>query len=402
MSNSWRQAYTDLKAFIAEHPEVEIKVNVVRIQENVRTEFYRLFDMVRVAFVDEKFPSLLDEAKSLSESYSKTELEVIEHVGLDGISMAADLREFLHNPKDRAIRELFNPLFDLLKGKVDTEIFEQKASRNAETTLRNLYRIGYEKWVMLSLVQLLESDKSFQVTLRQLDPREINRRTPTSKEPVPPLKESKRLSFEHEPYSILTVPDFIVHSARVNKYVAIRSEFREAMWTASDASENREWYPLDSITTLELEDLILIYIAETPEEISLVADKERICRPDLIIECRGQNEWYEKEGLEEVKLHHGSLKPKLGTYVVSREPVPEQAYEELMPKHVSKESKKTSEGLTPEVALTEHTLEQVSEEPMPELKPEEQQKIINIFTVGFDKSKLEPIVSRLMHPKSED
>ena len=63
--------------------------------------------------------------------------------------------------------------------------------------------------------------------------------------------------------------------------------------------------------------------------------------------CREQKDWYEKEELEKIKIYHNSLKPTLGTYIVSREP-------------------------------------------MPELKAVESGRIVfHILTVGFDQSKLE-------------
>lgn len=383
MPNSWQIAYEELQGFIAEKPEVGIGESVISIPGDVRPEFYRLFGTVRSAFVEEKFPRLLNEAGTLSENYTKSEQEVTEFLGLDDVSMAAGLHRFLHNPRDGLIRGLFDPLFDLLKGKINAETFEQGVSRNIEASFRDSYRLGYEKWVLLSLIKLLDSDKSFRVILPRPTSHELIKHLPTSKESVPPPEESKRLSLEHQLSLIFTVPDFIVHSVKMGGYLAVRSEFRQAMWTASNASEQREWYPLGSIGALA-PSLTLIYVAGNPEEISLVADADRICRPDLIIECREQKDWFEKEGLEKIKLHHDSLKPTLGTYIVSREPVPEQAYKELVPEQVSKEPASEQE-----------------QKPTREQEPENQGADIHILTVGFDQSKLEPIVSALMQPESK-
>ena len=180
----------------------------------------------------------------------------------------------------------------------------------------------------------------------------------TSKESVPPPVESKHLSFEHEPASILAVPDFIVHSAKINQYVSVRSGYRAPLATASNASEHRKWYLLDSIVALE-PGLNLFYLADRPEEISLVADVQKICKPDLNVECRGEKDWYEKEGLEKVKLHNSMLKPRLGSYIVSREPMPEQ-------------------------------------------KIDSQEEDIHLLTVGFDQSKLAPIVDSFVGYEGSD
>ncbi len=362
MLNSWQEEYQRLTDFVARKPQVGIAESVVTIPRDVRPEFYRLFDTVRVAFIEEKLSDPFNEAATLSQNYLKAEQEVTELLGLDDILIATGLRRFLRDPRDGLIKGLFDPLFDLLKGKINAEAFEQGVSRNIEASFRDFYRLGYKKWLALSLVKLLEADRSLEVSVPSLylGPQDGERGSSVSDEehPVPPPKELKHLSFKHEQSSTLTVPDFIVHSAKINRYFALRSEFRAAaaVWTASNASEHREWYPLDCVVALRLGST-LIYVADNPEEISLVADAEKICRPELIIECREQKDWYEKEGLEKVKLHHDILKPRLGTYIVSREQVPDVG--------------------------------QLGDS-------------IHILTVGFDQSKLEPIISSLMKQEDED
>jgi hypothetical protein len=71
-----------------------------------------------------------------------------------------------------------------------------------------------------------------------------------------------------------------------------------------------------------------------------------------------------------IKLQHHSLKPILGTYIVSREPVPEQAYKDLMPE----------ESLEP--ILEEQRLEQAASK----------QAGIHILTAGFNQLNLVPIL----------
>jgi hypothetical protein len=362
MLNDWQVEYQRLTDFVTRKPQVKISENVIAIPKDARSEFYQLFDMVRMAFIEEKLSDLFNEAATLSENYTKADQEVTELLVLDDILMTTGLRSFLRNPRDGLMMRLLDPLFDLLKGKINAKTFEQEVSRNMETSLRDSYRLGYKKWLALSLVKLLEADRSLEVSVPSiyLGPARGERGYSPSdeKHPVPPPKESKHLSFKHEQSSTLTVPDFIVHSAKINRYFALRSEFRTAaaVWTASNASEHREWYPLDHVVALRL-DSTLIYVADNPEEISLVADAKKICRPDLIIEFIEQKDRYEKEELEKVKLHHNVFKPRLGTYIVTREQVPDVG--------------QLGDG-------------------------------IHILTVGFDQSKLEPIISSLMKQEDED
>ena len=375
-TNSWKQEYTQLSNFINEHPEVEVGVSRVRIPENIRPEFYQLFNTVRTVFIEEKLADLLNEARSLSERYIKVEAEVVTLLELEKISQETHLYSFLHNPIDELIRGLFNPLFDLLKGKVDIETFGEKALSNIEVSFRDLYHLGYEKWVALSLVKLLQADKLFQVIPRPfISEQEETIMSSTSPEEDPPAAiESKNFSFQRDLAATFTVPDFIVHLSAGNKYTAVRSQIGEALAKASKTSENREWYPLDSIGAF-ISGLTLVYVADNLKDISLVADADKICRPDLIIVCKEQQDWYDKEGLGKIKLDHDRSKPLLGTYVVSRESIPEQAYKDLI----------TEESVAP--TLGEERLEQ----------GDSKQAGIYILTVGFNQSKLQPIVSGLMN-----
>ena len=76
MTNSWQKAYLGLKDFVSQYSEIEIGVNKVHLPPDVRPEFYRLFDVVRTGFIEEKFSNLLNEATTLSQNYIKVEHEV--------------------------------------------------------------------------------------------------------------------------------------------------------------------------------------------------------------------------------------------------------------------------------------------------------------------------------------
>lgn len=329
----WYTAYRELEHFITESRQSKIDNDVITIPEEVRPEFYRRFDAVRTAFIEERLPDLLHESRCLSESYTKVEEEVVNLLRLDYVSMPVGLDRFLHEPKNQLLRGLFDPLFDLLREKTDAEAFAQEASRSIERSFKDLYPLGYEKWVVLSLVRLLEPNKSFHIPLRQPASKEIIKRLPTSKEPVPLPEESDHLSFEHERVPILTVPDFVVYSSKIDTCIAIRSEFKNAMWVVANINEKREWYTFDSIRgkngLTDLKFSLVVYMGDRPEDLALIADSTRVLRPDLIIDCMEQENWHEQDELRNVKLCHDALKPKLGTYVVSRGPLPEHVRQEL-------------------------------------------------------------------------
>ena len=55
---NWYQNFDELKDYIKGHPSIEISASVMVMLDDVRPEFYRLFDRVRAAFVKEKYPTL--------------------------------------------------------------------------------------------------------------------------------------------------------------------------------------------------------------------------------------------------------------------------------------------------------------------------------------------------------
>jgi hypothetical protein len=97
----------------------------------------------------------------------------------------------------------------------------------------------------------------------------------------------------------------------------------------SEKSRKRHWLPVGSMVGDILPGLILLYTADKTDEISLVADADQLCQPDVVIKCQTQTGWYDKGGLTKAKRQHESLKPALGTFIVSRETGPEQAANEI-------------------------------------------------------------------------
>jgi len=389
MSDNWQEMYSELKEYIVKNPKIKIGTNVVAMPGDVRPEFYRLFGMVREAFLKEKFQTLLDEAVILSSNYIQAAQEIKKVLGLSEIKVPDGLNWFLNNPVNGLIRSIYDPLFDLFKGKINIETFEREAAESIEISFRQLFQPGYEKWVAISMVNLLAPDKALAIRIEDVkkicpDP-EFDTKTGFNEGRLPRLKEMKRLSFERGlgGYSFITA-NLIVHSISLKRYVSIGADLADATWTATEISSKREWHSFREqgkqfVPINNWPDLI-IYIDDQPEDIALVADFGRFCRPDIIVECMEQVDWYQNGGLDKVRNDYDFLKPRLGSYVVSRLPVPEQAYKDLIPEQVVREP--ATEQKTP--------LEE---------KPKEQVPDIHILTVGYDQSKLAPIIDVLLSSK---
>jgi len=165
-------------------------------------------------------------------------------------------------------------------------------------------------WVVLSLVKLLEPEKVYRLIF---DTQVKNH-----------LEEIKNISIgRQQVYPISGLPDFVVYSNKVGKYVALKSELRKNIYkyygTALNPRELKD--PTDSPTSFGSRVLIIHFI-EKPENILLAdSDTGKVTNPEVAIECLEQNELHDVKSIDEVKHLSELVKPRLGTYLVFREPV---------------------------------------------------------------------------------
>jgi len=387
MSHSWQEKYHELKDYIAKNPKIKIGMNAIILPGDVRTEFYRLFDVFRVAFLKEKCMTLLDEALPLSTNYNHVAEEVKRSLSLSEIKVTTNLQWFLKDPTNGLIRSFFETTFDLLKNKINLEFFESEAERLTRNSFASLFELGYEKWVALSLINLLSPDSASAIPVENVksichEP-EADQNTGMCEENLPDLEEIENLHMERsigEDAFILS--NIIAHSSTLNRYVSMGTDLADATWSANQVSKEREWQTLREIGKMNLvprklwPDLVL-YIDDHPENIALVADFSRFCRPDIIVECMERNDWYQKDGLNEVKQNYDFLKPKLGSYVVSRVQVDEEVINKLTGKSADTETAPKQKPLQQEENL------------------EEQYRNIHIISAGYDQSQLTPIIDVL-------
>ncbi len=330
MSNKWELALKNLIDFIGKHPEIKISENVIGIPAEVKPDFYRLFNIVRTTIIEENMAAFIEHAKPLSSSFMKIEDEVINKLKINQIEMDSSLNRFMHDPMNQLTRGLFNLLFDLLKGRLSNEKFERKAMDNVGLPFLDLYRLGYTKWIAISLIRLLEADNLFKVAFQKSSSGEGqgDKENDLCYEVITTLDESRNIVFQHGKEVMLLVPDVIFRSSISGQYISVMSHFLPASGRASGTSEKHKWYPLDSVASLD-DDLILIYIDDKPEELALVADVDRICRPDMIIHSRERKGWFKAQRLQRVIPQYVSLKPNLGSYIVCKEPPPEVKLDEI-------------------------------------------------------------------------
>jgi hypothetical protein len=329
MSNNWQELYAELIDYIARHPEIKIWPNGTRIPDDVRPHFNRLFNTISKAFIEAEILPQLNEVQTLCNYYLEVEKQLITTLKIDEIVMESDLDGFLHGPIEQLSVILYNPLFDLLKGRMDIAQFKELSRDRLNIALKSFSQLGYEKWVVLSLVMLLEPDILLQVPLPRLTLSDFQRSGFSVKETIKAPEKSKRLLFRYPPNTSVLIPDLIIHSAKINKYIAVRSHVTRVFAPCFKVSSKREWQSFNSAEYLE-DGMTMVYIDEKPEEISLIADATRICKPDFIIETKCEKDWYTLSELEKTRRRHDIFKPVLGTYVISLNTAEQQVEKEQM------------------------------------------------------------------------
>jgi len=379
MHLNWRQAYSELRDFVNEHPEIKIGASVIRIPGEYSSQFYSLHAKTRTVFIEEKAPDLLEKSQILSKNYREVEKEVTKLIGLQDISVAPSLHKFLYDPIDQLAKEIYNPLFSFLKGQINIEKYESVALNNIQASFKSLYRSGYEKWVILSLVKLLKADKAFKVIPEEVTEDDTIRHGGKSEYKIPAPENSDSISFKRDDEVGFMVPDLLIHSTKADRYYSFTSEIIKALAVATNPSKKREWLPGDPAVVFE-SGIILVYSDENLKDLSLVTDSMRTCQADLIIECKEQKDWYESDGLSKIKLHYDKYKPRLGTYIVTIEKVSEQVRTQL--------------------ALEKVLVETTSEKNLDHDNKQEFEQYssqIHLLNADFDHTRLEPIIDILVY-----
>ena len=392
MAGQWKEALARLQEYIAKNPDIKISRNLTVIPADTRAEFYRLFDETRKAFLEELTPDILEASRALSEAYGKQSTDLVERLGLSEIKLPARLKWVLNNPVEGLSRALFDPLFDLLKGSVTVEDFESLAAKSVSDYWRPLFLWGFDDWVTLSLANRVAPDKVLAPSWSQIKQRchelQPDEKRGWAEEHVPDPEEVKVIELGHEGYDpSYIISDIILHSSDLGKFVSFGLDITDAAWHAKNANERRDWLPLRR-RGFESKPLfnwpsIVVYFDEEPADISIVADFSRFLRPDIMIECVKNAGWHQNGILAKIQARHKFFKPTLGTFIISRYPVPDEVSRMFEPAPAIDAENDTRLEKTG-VEHAETPVETVAEPPI---------RLISLE--GYDAESLTPIVDTL-------
>jgi hypothetical protein len=354
-------------------------------------------------------------------------------LNLKEVVVSPYLTDLLQDPTSGLMRPLFEPLFALLQGKINIEAFEQTAPNLVETSAKTLLHKGYVHWTTLSLINLIAPDEAHLVSvIDDTDEPDLTSAWTfpgwfTEELPKMRAVEADRLPLHFSMYTRFQVPRVILHSGVLNGFAAISTDFHDTYRRGKDLSKQIEWYSIEEIRRkYGIGDLwpdMVLVLGDSAEDLRIAADYFDIARPDVIVEVMEAGDWYQTGGLEKVKRHKDILKPRLGAFVVCRQPVPQAAIEELIPPPPPSVQSATpaAEGAgqpLPQAAIEE--LVPTPEQPVqsatpategasqplpvvdaaPPVSAGEPCLDIHLLSVGYDASALEPIVEAIRQSRA--
>ena len=311
----WKKEYDALKSFTAAHPEIQIGISEISIPRGFRDDFYRQFDVVRNAVVEERFASLPLDVDNLCRNYTLEEKGVKESLGLDGIWVPTDLLDFLHDPVVGLTRTIYNRLFELVQGKISREEFERLADADLTAAIANLFRLGYEPWAALALIRLFEPDQGFSV--------------PLDEDFKPYLDELKEIAFGRQFHHVaMRIPEFVLHSRKLDRHIAVKMPLArevETYYIPIEPPVKPKKRTGDTSYVLDSR-MMFLSLLDDADKIPVFADihKRTIQSPDLTIEFLMKQDLDDPDTVLGFRKRVDIMKPKLGGLLVVMDPGKEE------------------------------------------------------------------------------
>lgn len=313
MSGKWLEKYNELQSFIRSNSRLEIGEKDTYIPEDLRVAFFNLFDMVRFEAVKSGSTDMLTQSMELSHHYLNTESSLKSLLGLETIRLTPDLQAFINDPIAAISSLLSVGLFELLRGKLSVEGFNNLALEVMGNTYNRLYYPGYVRWVMLSAIAHLNPSEAYTVSLESLRTEQIAHWDNSPRE-VPKPERANRFDILGESFIPLLVPDLIVFSRVTGSYVAIVARAGIPTSPARQLCERQQWIAAD--ISPDFKSTIMIYSSKRLDDLSLVADAGHICQPDQLLWIRDKN----NSNMDLNAKLHGlmvHMKPKRGMFYLN-------------------------------------------------------------------------------------
>jgi hypothetical protein len=349
VESKWKNEYQILKNYIVSNPEISIGMYEISIPEEFKDRFYTLFDDVRRAVVESWLSSFDFDVNTLSKSFVETENKLSKNLGLKHIDLPVELASFIHDPKEGMMRLIYDRMFELVQGKISEDDFEEMSRDDLAASAAEMFRYGYETWTLVSVLNLLEPDEIFGVTFRN----DFHEDAEPSVSELDQIVIGKQA---HHPSK--RIPEFIIHSKKLDSHIAFKLPPENAVdsyYLPVEVPTKRILRDRTGDTSTVLSNRVLfISVVEDLNKLPVFADlhKRTVSGPDITIEFLTGHDFQDSRVLNRVHNRLETLKPRLGANIV------------LFYNNLDSVPAKTETG-------------------------------IDIFPVGLDQSKLQPILDKL-------
>jgi hypothetical protein len=345
LDSQWKHKFGILKDFISSNPDIHIGWSEVYIPEDQRDRFYEYFDSIREAIIESWQSSFGHDVYSLSKSYVASELTLSQKLNLS-IELPLDLSSLLRNPREGMIRLIYSRLFELVQGKIPEAEFERIVEGDLTKDATALFRIGYEIWTALALINLLEPDEIFGIAL------DVDNRPLTTQ--IGEIAFGRQ--FHH---STKRIPEFVLHSRNLDRYIAFKMPLArevDSYYVPVEIATQRLLRNRNGDTSSVL-DHRMIFLSGAPDlkTTPVFADihKREINGPDLTVEILMEQDLSDSGMIGQVQNRIEIMKPRIGGTLVLMNPKSESGSFKL-------------------------------------------KETIDTFSVGLEQSKLQPIVDKLV------
>ncbi len=312
IQSEWKKKFDILQDYIASNPEIYIDKYEISIPEHLREKFYADFDDIRNTFVTHFYNSMPLDVDTLCNNYIHAEKEVMDSLKIESVDLPVDLKSFLHNPREGMVRWLYNRLFETIQKKITMEEFEKIAEIDLVSTTAAMYRLGYEAWAAFTIVMLLEPDETYSVELDD------------NFEPV--TGHLREIAFGRQfSHSTKRIPEFIIHSKRLDSYIAVKMPL---------AKEIIAYYPPHEVPQKMMRDrtgdtsyvldnrILFLSVIKDLNSIPVYAEvhERKIKSPDVIIDFLTEQDLNDTERIKQIQYRLQIMQPRHGGNIVIMNP----------------------------------------------------------------------------------
>ncbi len=160
MPASWAERLEELLAFLDRHDPNR----GFRFEGEAKEVFDRLSRGVKKAFIREAVgASSIKRAKDWIKTFRDELDRCARALGARGFLLSKELKSFIEDPEAHLEKKLQFYLYDLLRGRVSREEFEEKGRAAVTTSLMTNLRSVYQDWVLLALWSIMAEDHGAEI-----------------------------------------------------------------------------------------------------------------------------------------------------------------------------------------------------------------------------------------------